>query len=169
MWWAEFERAAPEFAGMLRDHLEAPGLVLVGTVRPDGSARISPVEPLFEAGQLYLDMMWRSLKARDLLRDPRIEVHAAVAGPNAPQYKLHGRANAVLDPAELRRFAEVVVERLGWSPYARHHLFRVGIEAAASVSFGEDAPEGYLRVRTWTRLAGYAERGPFPPEGMEDE
>ena len=169
MWWAEFEQAAPAFALALRRQFEAPGLVLVGTIRPDGSARISPVEPLFEAGQLYLDMMWGSLKARDLRRDPRLEVHAAVVDPKAPQYKLRGRTVEVLDPAELLRFADVVRERLGWSQYARHDLFRVDVEAAASVSFGENAPDGYLRVRTWTPAAGYAERGPYPPEGMEAE
>ena len=43
---------------------EATGVVLVGTIRKDGSPRISLVEVLITGGKLYLGMMWQSLKAR---------------------------------------------------------------------------------------------------------
>ena len=64
MWWHEFAEAAPALAARLREEFERAGVVLVGTVRADGSVRISPVEAVFEGGQLYLDMM-RSRKALD--------------------------------------------------------------------------------------------------------
>ena len=166
MWWHEFAEAAPALAARLREEFERAGVVLVGTVRADGSARISPVEPVFEGGQLYLDMM-RSRKALDLLRDPRVEVHAPPADRNAPQYKLHGRVVETHDEEEQRRFAAVTLERLEWEPYPGHHLFRVDVELAAWISYGEDAPDGYMRTRTWDRERGYEERGPYPPPGPE--
>ena len=60
-------------------------LTLVGTLRHDGWPRISPVEALVWNGQLYLGMMWRSLKARDLLRDPRCVVHTVVTDPTGAE------------------------------------------------------------------------------------
>ena len=44
--------------------------MLVGTIRKDGTPRISPNEPDFAVGRLFVSMMWRSKKALDLLRDP---------------------------------------------------------------------------------------------------
>jgi hypothetical protein len=166
MWWNEFAQAAPALAVRLREEFERAGVVLVGTVRADGSVRISPVEPVFEGGQLYLDMM-RSVKASDLLRDPRVEVHAPPADRKAPQYKLHGRAVEVQDEEEQRRFAAFTLERLGWEPYPGHHLFRVDVESSAWISYGENAPDGYMRTRIWDRAKGYRERAPHPPPGVE--
>ena len=45
------------------------------------------------------------------------------------------------------------------------HLFRLDIEGAAWISYSEDAPDGWLRVRTWSPARGYVERGPLPPPG----
>lgn len=167
MRWAEFAAVAPKLARVLREQFEGPGVVLVGTLRRDGSPRISPVEPVFEGSELYLDMMWHSRKADDLLRDPRLEVHAVPCDRNAPQCKLHGRVSETHDERERSRFAEVVRERLGWSPYARHHLFRVDVTEAAWISYGEDAPDGHVRVRSWSEESGFREQGPYAPRGSE--
>src|SRR6266545_3711167 len=134
MWWKDFAEAAPDLAQRLREQFEGAGVVLVGTVRVGGAPRISPVEPMFEGGQLHLDMMWRSRKALDLLRDPRLEVHAPPRDRVAPQFKLHGRAVETVDEEELSHFATVCLERLGWEPYARHHLFCVDVQGAAWIS-----------------------------------
>ena len=166
MWWKDFAEAAPDLAQRLREQFEGAGIVLVGTVRADGAPRISPVEPVFEAGQLYLDMMWHSRKALDLLRDARLEVHAPPPDRNAPQYKLYGRVIETIDEQELRHFAAVALKRFGWEPYPRHHLFRVDVEGAAWISYGEDAPDGYMRVRAWDLRRGYVEQGPYPPSGL---
>ena len=71
MHWNEFATAAPELARLGEERFEKWGLCLVGTIRKDGSPRISPVEPLITGGKLYLGMMWRSKKALDLIRDSR--------------------------------------------------------------------------------------------------
>jgi hypothetical protein len=51
--------------------VEACRVALLGTLRPDGSPRVSPVEPYFAGGELVLGVMAWSGKARDLRRDPR--------------------------------------------------------------------------------------------------
>ena len=46
MGWSEIERSQPRLAELGRHRLLGPGVVLVGTIRRDGTRRISPVEPL---------------------------------------------------------------------------------------------------------------------------
>ncbi|MEP7022370.1 MAG: pyridoxamine 5'-phosphate oxidase family protein [Actinomycetota bacterium] len=61
----------------------APGVVLVATIRRDGTPRLSPVEPFVMEDDLWLSMLWHSTKAADLLRDPRILVHSIVTAGTA--------------------------------------------------------------------------------------
>src|SRR5271155_3112682 len=99
--WAAFAGAAPELAarGLARFH--ATGLSLVGTLRRDGSPRISAVEPFIFEGELALGMMWRSMKALDLLRDPRCVVHSTISDKDGREgeFKVYGRVVAVEEPA----------------------------------------------------------------------
>ncbi len=74
--WQGFAAVAPGLAAMGEERFERTGLALVGTLRKDGWPRISPVEPYIVDGELMLGMMWRSRKALDLLRDPRVVVHS---------------------------------------------------------------------------------------------
>ncbi len=75
--WSEVKVAAPELAASVEERFEAHGLALMATLRRDGSPRISGVELLFAAGELWLGMMPDSRKARDLERDPRLALHSA--------------------------------------------------------------------------------------------
>jgi hypothetical protein len=70
MRWSEFAAAEPRLAKLGRERLIDPGVVLVGTIRRDGTPRISPVEPLLWNGDLWLSMLHGSYKAADLVRDP---------------------------------------------------------------------------------------------------
>lgn len=99
MRWGEFARDAPRLAALGRERLEQPGVVLVGTIRRDGTPRISPVEPLLWEDDLWLSMLFGSCKAADLRRDPRVLVHSIVTSRNgaAGEYKVRG--NAVEAPA----------------------------------------------------------------------
>ena len=166
MRWAAFAVEAPVLAERIAAGFTSAGVVLIGTVRGDGSPRLSPVEPVFLEGELYLDMMWQSQKARDLLRDPRCEVHAAPADRLAPQLKLRGRVVEVHETGPRDRFVAHVCEHLGWSPYPQHHLFRVEVEGAAWISY--DDPNGWVHVRRW-RPGDHRERGPYPPAGSGEE
>src|SRR4051794_24926894 len=76
--WSDLEQRQPRLAARARELLVDPGVLLAGTTRADGTARISAVEPFLLDGDLWLSMMWGSRKAADLLRDPRVLVHSIV-------------------------------------------------------------------------------------------
>ena len=108
------------------------GLALVGTLRRDGWPRISPVEPYIVDGQLYLGMMWRSVKALDLLRDPRCVVHSTVSDREGTEgeFKVYGRATEVTDLEERRRFGDAVYAAIGFRPEEpEFHCFAIAIES----------------------------------------
>ena len=77
--WGEFETASPELARLARGLFDETGLVMLGTIRRDGSPRVSPVEFFIFAGELYLGMIWRSYKAQDLPARPAL--HGDEHGP----------------------------------------------------------------------------------------
>jgi hypothetical protein len=83
--WREFHEAVPALAQLVEEEFERTGVGLVGTIRRDGSPRISPVEPVFAHRQLLLGMMWRSQKALDLLRDARCVLHSAITNPDGAE------------------------------------------------------------------------------------
>src|SRR5439155_13891074 len=99
MRWADVEAKQPRLAALGREKLGERGVVRVGTIRRDGSARISPVEPLFWEGELWLPMGLGSTKAKDLMRDPRILVHSIVTSRDGTEgeYKVRGRATLETD------------------------------------------------------------------------
>ncbi|MEP6528146.1 MAG: hypothetical protein ABJA86_13405 [Nocardioidaceae bacterium] len=78
MRWAEMEQRQPRLAALGQRRLIDPGVLLVATIRGDGTPRLSPVEPFIMAGHLFLSMLWQSRKAADLVRDPRVLVHSIV-------------------------------------------------------------------------------------------
>jgi len=138
--WQEFAIAAPELAAAGRKRFERTGLALVGTLRKDGWPRISPVEPHIVDGDLLLGMMWRSRKALDLLRDPRLVVHSPTSHRAGVEgdFKLYGRAVDVANPATRRRYGDAVEAKIHWRPKEPYHLFSVDIASAAFVVFGEE-------------------------------
>jgi Pyridoxamine 5'-phosphate oxidase len=95
--WSAFEAAAPALAGAAKARFDATHIALLGTLRRDGSPRISPIEPYFTADELLLGAMARSAKARDLMLDPRCVLHNAISDPNAgePEFKLYGTVEQV--------------------------------------------------------------------------
>ena len=143
--WDGFAAAAPELAAVARSELERSGLMLVGTLRTGGAPRISCVLPSILDGELYLGMMWRSRKAVDLLRDPRLVLHNAVSTNRGDEVEiaLHGRATEVEDEDVRRRYLDTAPEWTG----RRFHLFCVGIESAGLVRY--ERGEQYVKV--WPR------------------
>lgn len=138
MHWSDMERAQPRLARLGQERLITPGVLLVATIRRDGTPRVSPVEPYLLDGDLWLSMMWQSAKARDLLRDPRILVHSVVTGPGdaGGEFKIRGTARAEHDQAVQRRYADGVARDLGWNPQpGRFHLFAVGISDVTFISY----------------------------------
>ena len=117
MRWSEFAARQPALAAVAHDQLIRPGVVLIGTIRRDGSARISGVEPLIMDGELWLSMMPASAKARDLDRDQRILLHSIVTS-NSPeaQIMMRGAVRAETGPERQQRYAAAADAQLGWHP-----------------------------------------------------
>ncbi len=150
--WADLEAAAPELAAKARALIEQHRFVLLGTIRRDGTPRISPVEARFVEGRLMLSMIPGSLKARDLQRDPRLVVNSPVVHPDDPnvELKLRGRAVEIDDPALKHAAADALEATSGWRPPDGWHFFSVEIEDAAYMAW----KEGQLQMERWTRERG---------------
>lgn len=134
--WGEFEAASPDLARLARGLFDETGLVLLGTIRRDGSPRISPVEFFIFTGELYLGMIWQSRKAQDLQRDPRCMVMSTVHDRMLKdgEFKMSGIAAEVVDEAERQAWAAALLEHMGFSPEdddEPYHLFKIGILTAS--------------------------------------
>lgn len=139
MRWEEFVSACPELGSLGQERFTRDQLVMVGTLRKDGWPRISPCEVDVAAGHLFLSMMWRSAKALDLLRDPRVTVHSVTCDRDGRDgdLKLYGRAVDIHDASLRQIFREAMKARIDWAPdEPSYHLFSIDIDRAAFVKFG---------------------------------
>lgn len=160
MRWSEMESAQPGLAGLARQRLFAPGVVLIVTIRRDGTPRLSPVEPFVMDGDLWLCMLWHSTKATDLLRDPRILVHNVITSRDGGEgeFKIRGTARAEHDPHVRGRYAEAVTANLGWSPTPeRSHLFAVGIDEVTFIRYNGATGDQYVAM--WPPGREFIRRG----------
>lgn len=140
MKWDEFESDAGILGEKSRTLLEGPGVVLVATIRRDGTPRVSPVEPFFWDAELWLGMMWRSHKAADLRRDPRILVHSVISTPDGGEGETKIRGRAIYENDAERRSAfcsavEVALPHWGKTDPDRVELFRVDVESACVINY----------------------------------
>ena len=160
MRWSDLQDQQPRLGALAHDRLVGPGVLLVATVRRDGTPRLSPVEPFVLDGDLWLSMLLGSLKAADLLRDPRVLVHSIVTGPDGGEgeMKVRGTAVAVLDEARQRRYADAVAAALPWTPeVGRFHLFRVDVDDVTYVRY--DNASGDQFVVRWPAGTETVRRG----------
>jgi hypothetical protein len=172
MRWADLEAGAPALGELGRHRLIDPGVLIVVTVRRDGTPRLSPVEPFVLDGELWLSMMWRSLKALDLLRDPRVLVHSVVTSPEGKDGEMKVRGRAIPERDLVRRAAYCqAVAILGWQPEEPYfHLFRLDI---ADVTYIRYATNGDQYVARWPPAQEYIRRATSPtsvgdPEDVTD-
>jgi hypothetical protein len=155
MRWAEIAAHEPALGAAAHDRLIKPGVLLIGTTRRDGSARISGVEPLVMDGELWLSMMPGSAKVADLDRDPRLQLHSIISGPEAAiEIKLRGTARREPDRGVQERYARTVADQLPWAPVVGDFaLFAVDIDEVTYVGF---APEsGDQHVVRWPQGEEY--------------
>jgi hypothetical protein len=147
MRWHHLQDQQPRLGAIAHGRLIDPGVLLVVTVRQDGTPRLSPVEPFVLDGDLWLSMMLGSLKAADLQRDPRVLVHSIVTGPDGGEgeLKLRGSTEEVRDEPRQLRYAEAVAAALPWAPQVgRFHLFRVEVEDVTYVRYDNASGDQYL-------------------------
>jgi hypothetical protein len=143
---AEVESAEPAFASRVRAAFDAHAHKILATLRRDGSPRLSGIEMRFVAGEPWLAGMPGSVKFTDLRRDPRFALHSGSPEPDAfeADAKLSGRATAVIDDEERRRYAEaagVPTEHLGFE------LFRIDLDQVVLVAL--DEARTVLLITSW--------------------
>src|SRR6266567_15529 len=103
--WADFEAAAPELAAQGRELIESFRFVLAGTIRRDGTPRISLNSPVTHPDD-----------------------------PNA-EFKLRGRVVEIQDQALREITAVAIKAASGWQPPQGWHFFSIDIEDAAFIAW----------------------------------
>jgi Pyridoxamine 5'-phosphate oxidase len=148
--WRDLEQGAPEIARLGAARLADVPVAMLGTVRPDGSPRISPVEPCLASGQLLIGAITWSRKAADLRRDPRCVLHSTVTGPDTGEgeLKLHGsaiRASPALAASAARTW---------WSGHPEQaDVFALTITTALFIEW--DIERAVMTTHRWSPRTGY--------------
>jgi hypothetical protein len=143
--WREFEQEAPELAGRVREAFGRGRHATMATLRADGSPRISGTEVEFsDDGCLRLGSMAGAVKARDLLRDPRVAVHSPTADPGEGGADWPGEGKVAG-----RALARPQGEDGG-------HAFYVDLHEV--VWTGLDETRSALVIRSWHPGRGFEER-----------
>lgn len=147
--WSELSARQPALAAVADRLLIKPGVLLIGTTRRDGTARISGVEPLVLDDDLWLSMMTDSAKSRDLGRDPRIVLNSVIASPDpGEEIKVRGTARLVAETDRQERYAAAVKEQIGWQPVVGQFALYV-IEVADVTYIGFEPGTGAQHVARW--------------------
>ncbi|MFJ8821764.1 pyridoxamine 5'-phosphate oxidase family protein [Streptomyces sp. NPDC102467] len=143
--WAAFATAEPDLAKTVEARFGLHTHHTLATLRKDGSPRTSGLEVRFPHGELWLGMMPDSLKARDLLRDPRFALQAnpgegtTMGGGDV---RISGRAHLVEDPAVIARYTDQV----DVPDPDDFHLFRTELTEVTRTYIEDDR---YLVAQVW--------------------
>jgi hypothetical protein len=132
--------------------LASARVALLGTLRRDGSPRISPIEPCIAGAHLVIGAMAWSAKAADLRRDPRYVLHSVVTGADSGEgeLKLYGLAS---EAAPGLRGAAAEAWWLAWPP-DKAVVFTLDIGQAVFV--GWDLDHSLMTVHRWSPGGGYS-------------
>lgn len=155
--WSEFCSAAPLISTIFeRRHAATGQLCLLGTIRADGSPRVSPMEPVLFEDALWIVGMPHTRKFDDLASDPRFCLHTATVDTMVGDgdAKLFGTVTDVGDLELQRRFADDLFERTGFDIRGEtfDHFYRADITSASAVEVIDD----HMDVHIWK--AGEQER-----------
>jgi hypothetical protein len=145
--WADVEAAAPELAPAVRARFDAHRHLVLGTLRADGSPRLSGIETTFRDGDLWLGMMPGSRKALDLRRDPRLALHSPPVDEQLSEgdARITGRAVEVAEPGAMESLVEGDDRHEGGAPPG--HVFRVDVTELMLLKVGD--PADHLVIETW--------------------
>jgi hypothetical protein len=114
--------------------------MLLGTIRRDGTPRISPVEVRLVHGELAMCFLRGSTKALDVRRDPRVVLHSPMLNADDPnaELKLRGRLVQVADP-------ELVQAAALWTAPPEFDVVVLDVESAALVEWSK----GEMSLQRW--------------------
>ncbi|MGH8868400.1 MAG: pyridoxamine 5'-phosphate oxidase family protein [Actinomycetes bacterium] len=136
--WGSLAHDEPDFARRVRAVFDVRKHKTLATLRRDGSPRISGIEVAFIDDELWLGMMSGSVKALDLLREPRLALHSPTVDPPedtpgdwAGEAKIAGLGVEVSDPPQTDG----------------SHRFRVDITEVALTRVGD--PADHLVIESW--------------------
>ncbi|MFF1397114.1 pyridoxamine 5'-phosphate oxidase family protein [Streptomyces sp. NPDC058287] len=143
--WTTFTTAEPDLAKTVEERFGQFQHHILATLRRDGSPRTSGLEVRFLHGEFWLGMMPGSLKARDLLRDPRFAIQANPGdgtGMGGGDVRISGRALLVEDPEVIASYTDSVQvpDPDGF------HLFRTELTEVTRTFIEDDK---YLVVQVW--------------------
>jgi hypothetical protein len=163
---ADLLEVVPEIAFPIRDRLASTSLAILGTLRSDGSPRLSPIEVTFFGGGLYMGMMPGSLKCVDARRDPRVCVLTPVADKDdlGGEGKLFGALREVTQDAARLDVLRHAVEGLDIDPslFGDSPVFEVLVDAAA----WQHVEDETFVTLSWNSTNGLRLRHRVGPTGM---
>ena len=144
MRWAGFTRECPELGTIATEWIAERHILLLGTLRADGSPRISAVECDIVGDDLCSGMIWQSAKALDLERDPRLTAHSLPPGLSNPDgdLKLYGTAVPV-EGEQKREYERTLHARIGWSPTEPYHCFALELASVGFVRFRDNGRDSW--------------------------
>ncbi len=145
--WDQIVREAPEFAAAVQARFDANRHKVLGTLRADGSPRLSGIEVTFRDGDLWLGMMPDSLKALDLRRDPRLALHSATVDPELVEgdARISGLAVEATDAGAMTTLVEGDTRHEDGAPAG--HVFRVDVTELMLIKIGD--PADHLVIESW--------------------
>lgn len=152
--------AVPDLAKRVRTILSSTQNSLLGTLRHDGSPRLSGIDCYVADGRLCIASAPGTLKGKDLRRDPRMSLHSIpwdsrrlqpeADDPGAADAKVSGRAGLVTDAAIIEAIHRSLAAEGTAEPPEAFELFEIDIDSVA-VMFPED---GRLVVDQWSPSGG---------------
>lgn len=158
--WNDVETAVPELGARSRSILASTTNCVLGTIRADGSPRLSGIDPFFLEGELWIGCMDGSRKGADLHRDPRLSLHGIPwesrkikegrEDPGLGDAKVTGRAVPIEDRAEIRRIFGIYFADLEYDTPDEGELFRVDIDTVVTVAVEDDL----LVITRWNEADG---------------
>jgi nitroimidazol reductase NimA-like FMN-containing flavoprotein (pyridoxamine 5'-phosphate oxidase superfamily) len=157
---ADVENVEPDLANRVRAILSSTTNAVLGTIRRDGSPRLSGADPYFHDGQLRIWSMPRARKGQDLRRDPRVAVHSipwdsrklrdGAADVGEADAKVSGTAELVSDAGAQSAFRAWLTSERGVEPPQDWDLFTIDIDALTVIS----VDNGQLVIDGWSTTDG---------------
>jgi hypothetical protein len=155
--WREFCTAAPDLAALVQASFGEGRHKTMASLRADGSPRISGTEVQFIGDEMWLGSMPGSLKAADLVRDPRVAIHSPSPDPAADDptnwvgdAKVAGFAVSVGEGVERDAYMAGLRELMPEFPDESMEpidLFRIDVREAVATRVGE--PADHLVIEMW--------------------
>jgi hypothetical protein len=157
---AELGSTVPDLADRARAVFSSTTNAVLGTIRRDGTPRLSGIDPFFHDGELHIGSMPGARKGADLRRDPRLALHSipwesrrlkdGADDPGDADVKLAGTCAVVTDPAVLRAIWKVPESEPDPVPGAGGDLFVIDVRSLAVISVVEQQ----LVIDRWSETDG---------------